>query len=106
MIEKGKVNTPVPMEAEKSGDGANGENFEEESGEHEEHGGEEGNEGAKFGGPVPVEGNAANGDESEEQKERRLEAGVPRGGHVPQVIDPHVRHRRHAQSSASHRHHR
>ena len=80
------------VEAEDGGDGADGDHFAEEGGEHEEHGGDERNRRPELGRPVPVGGDAENGGEGEEGPQRRLQTRVPRRGKVAEVVDGDIGH--------------
>lgn len=68
----------MPVEAEHGGDEADGESFEEESGEHEDHGGQEWQRRPELGRPVPVKWDSDDGDDGESRPEQWLQPRVPR----------------------------
>lgn len=93
----------MPVEAEHSGDGADGDHFVEEGGEHKEHGGDERNRRPELRGPVPVGGDADHGSEGEEGPQCRLQTRVPHRRKVAEVVDGDVGHGGDAQAGVCRR---
>lgn len=94
----------MPVETEDGGDEPDGHHLAEESAEHEDQRGEKGDRHSDLKGPVAVERGASDGRQGQRRPQRRLEAGVPLGGDVAEVVDAYVGDRRQAQAAVNLRH--